>query len=40
MAQFGNTVVLEFDLDEMNAELAARGTRRRELATRGTRQVF
>ena len=40
MAQFGNTGGLEFDLDELIAELAARGTHRKELATRGTRQVF
>ena len=38
--QCGNTLGLEFDLDELVAELAARGTCRGELATRGTRQVF
>ena len=31
---------LEFDFDALDAELAARGTFRRELTTRGTRQVF
>ena len=38
--QYGNTEVLEFDLDELVAVLAARGTCRGELAIRGTRQVF
>ena len=37
--QYDNTVGLEFDLDLLVAELAARGTCRREFATRGT-QVF
>ena len=32
--QYGNTVGLEFDLDELIAELAARGTCVGELATR------
>ena len=40
LGQYGNTVGLEFDLDEFIAELAVRGTCRRELATRGTRQIF
>ena len=38
--QCGNTVGLEFYLDELVAELAARGTCRGELATHGSRQVF
>ena len=38
--QYGNTVALEFDLDELVVELAARGTCRGEFATQGTRQVF
>ena len=38
--QYGNTVGLEFDLDELVAERAARGTCRGEPATHGTRQVF
>ena len=37
--QYDNTVRLEFDLDLLVAELAARGTCRGEFATRGT-QVF
>ena len=40
MDQYGNTVGLEFDLEELVAELAAHGTCRGELATRGTRQGF
>ena len=32
--QYGNTVGLEFDLDELIAELVAQGTCRGELATR------
>ena len=32
--QYGNTVGLEFDLDELIAELTARGTCRGQLATR------
>ena len=39
MDQYDNTVGLEFDLDLLVAELAARGTRRGEFATRVT-QVF
>ena len=35
--QYGNTVVLEFDLDELVAELAAHGTCRGELATRNVK---
>ena len=37
--QYGNTVLPEFNLDELVAELVARGTCRGELATRGTRLV-
>ena len=40
MDQYGNTVGLEFDLDELIAELSAHGTCRGAQATRGTRQVF
>ena len=39
MDQYDKTVGLEFDLDLLVAELAARGTCRGEFATRGT-QVF
>ena len=39
MDQYDNTVGLEFDLDLLVPELAARGTCRGEFATRGT-QVF
>ena len=38
--QYGNTVGLELNLDELIVELAASGTCREELATRRTRQVF
>ena len=38
--QYGNTVGLELDLDELVAELAARLTCRIELTTHQTRQVF
>ena len=38
--QYGNTVGLEFELYELVTELAARGTCRGLLVSRGTRQVF
>ena len=38
--QYGNSVGLEFDLDELITELAARETCREELTTLKTRQVF
>ena len=38
--QYGNTVRLVFELDELVAELAARGICRGELATHGIIQLF